>query len=216
MEQNIRRYVDDLFSGTTPSRKSVELKEEMIQNLTEKYNDLISEGKTPEAAFNIAIAGIGDISDLLKDLEKGNVQPEVMKAARQKSAMLVSIAVGLYILSVIPIAVLSALYPRGWMPGLLLMFLFIAAATGLLIYNGLTKPRFRREDTMVEEFKEWQTGNREEIALRKAIGSALWTITVVIYIIISFTTGFWHMTWIIFLIAVAIQAIINAAFAFKK
>lgn len=216
MEPKIRAYVDELFAGSTPSRKSVELKEEMIQNLTEKYNDLIAEGKTPEAAYNIAIAGIGDISDLLRDLEKDTVHPEIMTAARQKSAMLISVAVGLYILSVIPIAVLSALYPRGWMPGLILMFLFIAAGTGLLIYNGMTKPRFRREDTMVEEFKQWQTGNREEMTLRKAIGSALWTITVVIYIIVSFTTGYWHMTWLIFLVAVAVQAIINAAFAFKK
>ena len=33
---------------------------------------------------------------------------------------------------------------------------FIAAATGLLIYNGMTKPHYSRaDDTIVEEFKEW-------------------------------------------------------------
>jgi hypothetical protein len=216
MEPRIRAYVDELFANTTPSRKSVELKEEMIQNLTEKYNDLISEGKTPEAAYNIAIAGIGDISDLLKDLEKATVNPEVVAAYRQKTAMFTTIAVVLYILSVVPIIVLSVLFPQGWLPGLILLFVFVAAATGLLIYNGMTRPRFRQEDTLVDDFKQWQAGNHEQHALRKAIGSALWTVTIAIYIIVSVTTGMWHLTWVIFLVAAAAQAIINAAFAFKK
>jgi hypothetical protein len=70
MEQQIRAYVDELFAETVPSRKSVELKEEMIQNLTEKYNDLIARGQNAGGRLHIAIAGIGDISYLLKDLEK--------------------------------------------------------------------------------------------------------------------------------------------------
>ena len=82
MEGNIRVYVEELFAGTTPSKRAVELKEEMIQNLTEKYNDLLSEGKPPEAAFNIAVAGIGDISYLLKDLEKDAMHPDVIAAQR--------------------------------------------------------------------------------------------------------------------------------------
>ena len=216
MEEKIRRHVDELFSETAPSRKSVELKEEMIQNLTEKFNDLIAEGKTPEAAYNIAIAGIGDVSVLLKDLEKDGAPQEAYAAARQKSAMLIAIAVGLYILSVIPIAVLSALYASGWMLGLILMFLFIAAATGLLIYNSMTKPKFRKSETVVEEFKQWQSGSREQRSMMQAIRTALWTITVAVYIVISFTTGAWHLTWVIFLVAAAVQAVINAGFTMKK
>ena len=216
MEENIRRHVDELFAETPISRRSVELKEEMIQNLTEKFNDLIAEGKTPEAAYNIAIAGIGDVSVLIRDLEKDTALPVMPAASRQKSAMFIAIAVALYILSIIPIAVLSAMYPRGWMPGLVLMFVFIAAATGLLIYNGMTKPRYRRNDTMVEEFKQWQAGSHEQHQMMSAIRTALWTITVAIYMIVSFTTGMWHLTWVIFLLAVAVQAILNAAFAAKK
>ena len=217
MEQQIRAYVDELFAETVPSRKSVELKEEMIQNLTEKFNDLIAEGKTPEAAYNIAIAGIGDISYLLKDLEKDVTAPAVMAEHRRKSAMFISVAVMLYIISIIPISVLSAMFPRGWIPGLILMFLFIAAATGLLIYNGMTRPKYSKtDDTIVEEFREWQSESQDRRALRKAIGTALWTLTVAIYIIVSFMTGMWHVTWVIFLIAAAVNAIINATFAFKK
>lgn len=215
MESKIRIYVEDLFAGTAPSRKAVELKEEMIQNLTEKYNDLISEGKTPEAAYNIAIAGIGDVSFLLKDLEKDTVRPEVVEAARRRTAMLTAIAIMLYIVSVIPVILFAAVLGNP-ITGVILMFVIIAAATGLLIYNGMTKPKYYKNDTMVEEFKEWQTGNQDERALRKAIHSALWTITVAIYLVVSMLTHMWHITWLIFIVAVAIEAIMNAFFTMKK
>ena len=50
MKDKLRKHVDGIFEETTPTRKAIELKEEMIQNLEDKYKDLISEGKTPEAA----------------------------------------------------------------------------------------------------------------------------------------------------------------------
>lgn len=219
MEGNLRNYVEELFSGTIPSKKAVELKEEMIQNLTEKYNDLLSEGKNPEAAFNIAIAGIGDISYLLKDLEKDSVNPEVIEAYRQKSAMMTSIAIMLYILSVVPLIVLAALFhgPSAAIIGVVIMFIFIAAATGLLIYNGMTKPKYiKTDDTMVEEFKQWQSASQERKSLRSSVSSAVWAVIVAIYFLLSFFTHAWNITWIIFIIGAAVQSIINIAFTVKK
>lgn len=218
MEAKIRAYIDELFSETAPSRKAVELKEEMIQNLTEKYNDLLNEGKTPEASYNIVIAGIGDIDGLLKDLEKEALRPEMIAASRRKSAMLTSIAVMMYIVSVVPLIVLGAFGRSSVAPiiGLVIMFFMIAGATGILIYNGMTKPKFHREDTMVEEFRQWQSASRQERALRDAISAALWTISAATYLLVSFLTGYWHLTWLIFLVAAAVQAVINAAFALRK
>ncbi len=164
MQENIRKHVEGLFAGTAPSKKAVELKEEMIQNLTEKYNDLLGEGKTPEAAYNIAIAGIGDVSYLLKDLDKDAAHPEIIASVRQKSAMLTAFAIMLYIVSVIPVIILGALSHTRTGPiiGVVLMFIFIALGTGLLIYNGMTKPKYlKANDSMVEDFKQWQAGSQE-------------------------------------------------------
>jgi len=218
MDAKIRAYIDELFSETTPSRKAIELKEEMIQNLTEKYNDLLAEGKSPEASYNIVIAGIGDIGDLLKDLEKDAAHPETLAASRRKSALLTSIAVMMYIVSVVPLIVLGAFGRSDAAPiiGVVIMFFLIAGATGILIYNDMTKPKIRREDTMVAEFRQWQAASRQERALRSAISAALWAIAAATYFIVSFLTGYWHMTWLIFLIAVAVQAAINAVFTLKK
>jgi len=222
MEDKIRGYVENLFAETAPTRKAVELKEEMIQNLNDKYNDLISEGKTREAAYNIAIAGIGDISALLNELEKDAIsyEPDIVEtqASRQKSAMLTSIAVVMYILCALPLIIMSlAEFRYTEHIGVPVMFLMIAAATGLLVYNSMTKPKYNKAtDSIVEDFREWQSDTHDRKALRRAISSALWALTVMVYILFSFWTGWWHPAWVIFLLAAAAEAIINIFFGTKK
>jgi hypothetical protein len=57
----------------------------------------------------------------------------------------------------------------------MLLFVFIAAATGLLIYNGVTREKYVKEDdTMVEEFKEWNRNSKQKNKAADAIiGSRL-------------------------------------------
>jgi len=222
MEEKLRSYVDDLFAETTPTRKAVELKEEMIQNLSEKYHDLTAEGKTEEAAYNITIAGIGDISALLAELEKDMINKENITyetdASRHKSAMYTAVAVMMYILSLLPLIMMSIFgFRYASEIGIPIMFLMIAGATGLLIYNSMIKPKYPgASDTMIEEFREWQTDGNERKALRKALSSALWSITVALYLIISFMTGAWYITWIIFIITIAVESLINVFYTMKK
>lgn len=225
MEDRLRKYVDNLFEETTPTKRSVELKEEMIQNLHDKYNDLISEGKTNDAAYNIAVAGIGDISGLLSELERDTMafmpdeaQMIEMEYSRRKSAMLTSIAVMMYILCTLPLIIMSMTgFRYNAVIGVPVMFIMIAGATGLLIYDGMTKKEYtNKSDTMVEEFREWQSDEKDRKALRKAISSALWSITVALYLIISFMTGAWFITWIIFIIATAVESLINVIFTARK
>ena len=221
MEDKLRRYVEELFNGTSRTKKAVELKEEMVQNLHDKYNDLISEGKTPEAAYNIAVAGIGDVSGLLSELEyeaHSATDAAETEAARRRSAMFTAIAVMIYILSVIPLIVLHQLGGSYANPvGLVVMLIAVAAATGLLVYNNMTKPRiFRGSDTIVEEFREWQTDTRHRKTLRRSISSALWSVLTTLFFIISFATRAWHVTWIIFLVGAAIEAFINIFYSLKK
>ena len=223
MEDRLRRYVDGIFEETTPTRKAVELKEEMIQNLEDKYKDLISEGKTPESAYNIAIAGIGDISGLLNELEEERKNTPWQKyeneAARKKSAMLTSVAVMMYILSPLPLIFLNiiGLGRFGAIIGIPILFVIAAIATGLLIYNNMTKPRYEKEsDSMIEEFREWKSESKDRKTMRSAISSALWTTIVVLYFIISFSTGAWYITWIIFIIGAAIESFINIFVNLRK
>lgn len=220
MQTNLRQYIESLFEDTPPSKKTIELKEEMIQNLEDKYNDLIQEGKSPDAAYNIAIAGIGNVGGLLKQLEMDanyRENSQEIQAIRQKSALRVAIAVMLYIVSVLPIIVISQFAPDYEILGVVSLFVICAAATGILIYNSMSKPKYlKNEDTVVEDFREWQNETHERRQMRKAISSALWSITTVTYLIVSFTTGAWHVTWVAFPLAGAIEALINMLFSVKK
>jgi len=224
MEDKLRAYMDDVFQNIKPTKKSIEMKEEILQNLIDKYNDLLNEGKTPEAAYNIAIASIGDMDELLagfnEDVNNQRFLHEESEAARKKSALLVSIAVMLYIVSVIPPIIFSYVSDRGFFGEVLgpcFMFILIASATGIIIYNSMSKPRYRKiDDTIVEEFKEWQSNNNANLRALKSIKSAVWSVITLLYLVISFTTGAWHITWIIFLLGVAIQKIIQAVFELRK
>lgn len=221
MEDKLRAYMDYLFRDVKQTRKSVELKEEILQNLVDKYRDLIAEGKTPEAAYNISIASIGDMGELIAGLQEdtaggGIVTTEEIEKGRKKSAILTTSAVMMYILSLLPPILLDKL-PFGDSVGAALMFIIIAAATGLLIYNHMTRPRYHKmDDSIVEEFKEWQNQTDADRRALKAINSALWAIITVVYILVSFTTMAWHITWVIFLIGAAIEGIIKAVFELKR
>ena len=68
MNEKLRCYIDDLFANAPSTVRAVELKEELYQNLTDKYNDLIAQGKSEESAYNIAIASIGDVDSLISGL----------------------------------------------------------------------------------------------------------------------------------------------------
>lgn len=62
MQDKLRAFIDTLFEDAPAGKKVVELKEEMLQNLNDKYSDLLSEGKSEEAAYNLAVASVGDVS----------------------------------------------------------------------------------------------------------------------------------------------------------
>lgn len=209
MNEKLRNYIDGLFENAPKTVRAVELKEEMYQNLTDKYNDLIAEGKSEESAYNIAIASIGDVEILISGLS-GEKQME-SEASRKRSAILTAVAIALYILCPVPVILLQNTV------GVMALFLFVAAATGLLIYNGVTRERYvKADDTMVEDFKEWKQHSKQKNKAADAIVGSFWLIAVCVYIVVSFMTGAWHITWIIFLIAAAVASLIRGIFMLKQ
>lgn len=218
MYEKLRGCIDALFEDAPKTAQTVELKEEMLQNLIDKYNELVSSGKSEEAAYNIAVAGVGDVSELVNGLhsqpeKRGSDDGKSMDRA-QKSGLFIAIAVAMYILSIVPCIIFSQ---SNVLIGVCIMFVMIAAATCLLIYNGVAnKPYVKKDSTVVEEFKEWNDRNSEKKSVFKAISSCLWAITVVVYLLISFTTGSWGITWVIFLISGAIESIIKAIIDLKR
>ena len=213
MEQALREYVENIFKDAPNTLKAVELKEEIVQNLIEKYHDLLNEGKSEQAAYNISVASIGDVNELLRSIEPNNNAEAA--SAQQKStgtvrnALMTAIAVMLYILSPVP----CILMPGSDMLGPVLLFVIVAIATGLLIFNSMMKKQYKKsDDTMVENFKEWNQKEQSRKSLRRAVNTIIWSLTLIAYFVVSFSTGAWHITWILFLMGATACGINGAVF----
>ena len=140
MREQLIQYVNLLFAGATDSD---EIKQEILQNTLDRYDDLIAQGKSPEAAYRLAITGIGDINEILEGsiptavpasyqaAVKDAVHEEAQDIRRRK---LRAVAVAMYILCIVPLIVLSEFGYETL--GLCFTLLLVAAATALIIMSG--------------------------------------------------------------------------------
>ncbi len=213
MNERIRKEVNTLFQNAPNTKRANDLKDEIISNAEDKYEDLIKQGTNEEEALQIVIKEIGNVDELIEELNKNNpIHTQYVEEARKKTGLIVSICVGLYILSVIACVVLDEL----GLPDFITASSFLSIAgvsTCVLIYHFMTKPKYTKyDDTIVEEFKEWKGKNDKNKEIKKTIDSIIWTLTVIIYLVVSFTFGIWYISWIIFLIASLIENIIKLIF----
>ncbi len=210
MIAKIRSYINRAFEDVPRTKKSMEMQEELISNLIEKFNDQLKLGKTEEEAYTIVISSIGDLSELTEGMRERHVLSQPTPAQRKRSATVIAFAVMLYILSPMVLILFAESFGQA-ITGLAGMFSLIAVATGLIVYNQASKPKYLREDeTLVEEFKEWKSARGKNKSIYQALSSAFWLIVVAVYLFISFTYMNWHYSWIIFIIAAAIQNIAKA------
>lgn len=198
MREQLIQYVDLLFAG---AENCEDIKQEILQNTLDRYDDLIAEGKVPEAAYRLAITGIGDINEILgtprttapvEEAPMRNTDTPAKKTLR-------AVAVALYILCPIPLVVLSELGMDNI--GFCGTLVFVAVATALMVL-GAKKGRSEPEP-------EQQEVRSPRSELSKGVSGLVWAIGLALYFIISFATMAWHVTWVIFLILPAVQGLIR-------
>lgn len=137
MRDSLVQYVNLLFAGAPGND---DIRQEILQNTLDRYDDLISQGKTPEAAYELAISGIGDIN-------------EIFATSRNTPSP--------------------------------------------------------TEDDRPEEATPGQK-------LRSAISSVSGILVVIVYLLISFYTHAWGITWVIFPIYVCLSGLIGAIIDYKE
>jgi len=75
MNEQLRKHVDILFAAAPKTQRAAEIKEGLLTSLNDKYNDLLADGYDSTAAFQNALAGIGDIDELFKECGGMPVRP---------------------------------------------------------------------------------------------------------------------------------------------
>ena len=64
MREKISVYVDELFSDAALTIRNAEVQQEILQHALDRYDDLIAAGKSEQEAYDEAVGGIGDVSEL--------------------------------------------------------------------------------------------------------------------------------------------------------
>ena len=139
--------------------------------------------------------------------EKEEKQVEVINNDnKKKRAIIISIAVFLYFTALIWIVVSEVAFNlnEGFMVGG--FFLICAIATCLLIYQGIVL-----STTITKKRKEKSNDEKKMDGIVELVS----IIFAIIYLLVSFLTGAWHITWIIWLVFAAVQAIIKIFFGMK-
>ena len=203
MREQLVKYVELLFAGTTDT---YEIQQEILQNTLDRYDDLIEQGKSAEAAYRLAISGIGDVNEILGQSPHPSPDPVIAEPepTNPNRKLLRSIAIALYILSAVPL-----FFTDGSTLGLCITTAIVAVATAIMVYIGKNK---EPKTAPVETVPTTPTrGNGYKIA--KGI---IWGGGICLYISVSMITGAWWITWLIFPMLGCIQGITTAIFDLKE
>lgn len=114
--------------------------------------------------------------------------------------MLLSIGICLYILSVTPFVVL-----KNEKLSIVLFFVMIAVATMLIVFGAIAKPKFEDE----------KKSDTPENNLYKRICSIMSGAVLVIYLLLSFLTGAWYITWVLWIVYAIACQITKLVFSLK-
>ena len=218
MREQLIQYVNLLFAGNDGVE---DIKQEILQNTLDRYDYLVSRGRTPEEAYRQAITGIGDVNEIINgkaDFAEENRPPvyapvpEFDSTAAAVSRLMRALAIFLYIVSPVPLFLFSRL---GWDEvGLCCLLIIVGIATALLLLFKSPKAQEQHQEYIEYTDRPRNSGSQRE--LKKSVGKLISTVGLVLYFIISFATGAWFITWLIFPIIGAVKGVVNSCIDLRE
>ena len=192
-------------------RKEKNISQEELANALDVSRQTISKWETGESTpdFN-KICPLCEYFGITSDellSGKQNIVEAKKEDKKTKFARNLAISVGLYIFSLVAIILCAALFDQPII-GVSIFFTIIAIATGIIIYSSIVYGKSEKDK--VKESKE-----PKNIVL-KGITEIISIAGVITYLLVSFLTGAWHITWIIFIAIGLLNAIVKLIFGLKN
>lgn len=164
--ETIKNYLDNLFASLPKTAKVMDLKNNILSNMEDKYNELKRNGKTENEAIGIVISEFGNIDELVSELgiqnsDPVNTQPvvtteEVEAYLNVKRVQGIQIGIGVFLCILAPamLVLLSVLVENGviftgitgdgaYAPGVIALFVLIAIAVAIFIFSDMSFERFK-------------------------------------------------------------------------
>ena len=104
MREQLRAYVLRLFAQAPDTQRNRELREEILQNTLDRYDDLVAQGVPEENAYTQAVGSIGDVESLL--------EPAPEKKQTHWGAIVLSAVAAVLVIALILFLVLRRETPR--------------------------------------------------------------------------------------------------------
>ena len=205
MNKKLTNYVNGLFSDYPNTKKVQELKEEILSNLNEHFEDAVKNGASENKAYTEAISKLGDIDELLQSIIPNEDESKKINAYKKRKAKITSISVILYILGaacLMAIPGISAITNKGDIAlcgiiGFITLLIFVAIATGLIIYVNMSIPQ-DVEAYVAKKEDAWIDKSTTKGAIIGMINDILPILILVVYFVISFATEAWNVSWYTF------------------
>ena len=86
MNKKLTNYVNGLFSDYPNTKKVQELKEEILSNLNEHFEDAVNNGASENKAYTEAISKLGDIDELLQSIIPNEDESKKINAYKKRKA----------------------------------------------------------------------------------------------------------------------------------
>jgi len=220
MNNKIKNYVEGLFLDIPGSKKANELKEELLSNMSERFDDYIQDGKTENQAYSLVISSLGDIDEMLAEVIPDAEFVQEAHFYRKRNAKNTAIGVAMYIIGAVFLIGLGGFgeflgnEDFYGIIGLLILLTISAVATGMIIYTNMSTPP-EYKDYNKQTNKEFRVANTKQSMLLKSILSIYWTLTTFIYLAISFLTRRWDITWLVWILAAVFGEIIKTIFEMR-
>lgn len=222
MNDKIRDFVEAMFAGLPKTQDVVEAKLGIIENMQDKYDELIAQGKNDNEAFGIVISQFGSMDELKRELgiedqadyntsdNSKEIDSELTaeyEIFRKRYSVFGAIAVGLYILSGAFFMLFEAAFSE--LAGIIAFFIPIAFATAIFVFFGMKDSRYqerlgrRKPKSDVDDDDDPVVG-------------AIYIGATVIFLLLGFIWGLWHPGWIVYLIATMIVVLYEGVLKNKK
>lgn len=233
MKKNLDCYLDTLFEEMSDNDYARKIKIEVRDNMMNGYDDCINSGMSPAAAYAEAIKAMGDADELIEAVKKNSpvVIPENDVAFSTEYSQNFNSFGKMFdsiFRSVTPDnekALQSGIISIMWIIITILYFLG-SFATGLWHISWLIFLLGSILTIFIDLMFDLNKLRREPFGdkvrkkvINKIHGAAsgiFWLAATIAYILISFVTGAWAISWLIFLIASIAQIVMSTFFSIMK
>ena len=161
--ETIKSYLDNMFLSLPRTARVLELKNNILSNMEEKYYELKNQGKSENEAIGIVISEFGNIEELVTELgiyqeaqayDQQLVTREEIEdylSAKQRMGRQIGFGVFLCIFGAAMLILTSSLLEGADRissavadaPGIILFFVLVSIAVGLFIYSGMFFERYQ-------------------------------------------------------------------------